>query len=382
MIKMDNQKTRLMILFFFYYLMVSNIIFLISSNRNSAFHPKNDFTINLCTSTNTKWNLTGSIMDGEGRYIATILIDDLDPEFTWEITAAKYEWCSGNGTIEDPYVIESVYIDGQMIAGSGDFEYFFYCCIWIRNSIKHFVIRDCVLERTGVGEGCAGIKLENVTNALVTDNECKFNQIGISVYQSQCENMILQRNFITTDNTILEDDNATYVYGMGFGISVFESNNVNIRYNNFTNAGHAVHIREGRDHVISNNFFINTKELRTSMLFFLFKCNSSIFEYNDVISFDIENDIFERDCYDNTFEGNTINGETLSLLSSTEEEDQQIQLDSCIENIFINNRFFTDYQQYLQFLNGSDVWVGMIIGMGIVGACVCALAVIILRRKK
>ena len=43
---------------------------------------------------------------------SSIIIDDLDPTKNWSYTASHYDWCSGSGSKEDPYIIENITIDG------------------------------------------------------------------------------------------------------------------------------------------------------------------------------------------------------------------------------------------------------------------------------
>jgi hypothetical protein len=40
------------------------------------------------------WDLTGS----------PILIDDSNPTMNWSYTSSHYDWCSGSGTWNDPYM--------------------------------------------------------------------------------------------------------------------------------------------------------------------------------------------------------------------------------------------------------------------------------------
>ena len=122
--------------------------------------------------------------------IGPIEIDDSDPSKNWSITAATYNWCKGSGTREDPYIIENVTIDGQNL----------YNCIRIDNSDVYFTIRNCTLIN-GVGEywHYGGIRLENVTNGKIFNNNCSFNQQGI--YLTSSHNNTIVRN-TANNNTI------------------------------------------------------------------------------------------------------------------------------------------------------------------------------------
>jgi parallel beta-helix repeat protein len=77
--------------------------------------------------------------------------------------------CSGEGTYSDPYLIEDLVIDG---GGSGS-------CILIGNSTVYFRIENCTVYKSGPSYPNAGIKLSNVTNAQLIDNDCSSNYDGI-----------------------------------------------------------------------------------------------------------------------------------------------------------------------------------------------------------
>lgn len=107
------------------------------------------------------WNLTGN----------PIYINDWRCKYSWRKTS-KYDWCSGSGTIEDPYIIENIIIDGQ---NSGS-------CITIRNSRAYFIIRNCTLYNSGGGSFFnwgAGIKLINTKNGWLLNNTLNYNRDGI-----------------------------------------------------------------------------------------------------------------------------------------------------------------------------------------------------------
>ncbi|MHA2391783.1 MAG: hypothetical protein ACXAEX_07425, partial [Promethearchaeota archaeon] len=40
-----------------------------------------------------------------------IEIDQGNPLLAWNVTNQTYDWCTGNGTIDDPYIIENVSIN-------------------------------------------------------------------------------------------------------------------------------------------------------------------------------------------------------------------------------------------------------------------------------
>ncbi|MFX1275666.1 MAG: NosD domain-containing protein [Promethearchaeota archaeon] len=115
-------------------------------------------------------------------------------------TAAGYDWCSGNGTYANPYVIENITINaGTSPTGSG---------ILIQNSDAFFKIRNCTIINAGVWPA-AGIRLDNANNGTLIENNLTLNQgPGIVVYQS-------------SNNTIF---NNTAINNSGYGIILAQSN--------------------------------------------------------------------------------------------------------------------------------------------------------------
>lgn len=81
--------------------------------------------------------------------------------------------CTGQGTYSDPYVIEDLIIDCNNSGSS----------IFIENSNVHFRIENCTLYNS-VNISHAGIMLSNVTNSVLTNNNCSSNYIGIYINNS------------------------------------------------------------------------------------------------------------------------------------------------------------------------------------------------------
>ena len=124
------------------------------------------------------WNLTGMPID----------IDNSNPTNNWEYTALTYDWCTGSGIWSDPYIIEDVLIDGL---GVGN-------CINISNSNVYFIIRNCTFYNSGTGSSFphyAGIKLNNVNNGILINNNCSIN-MGSGIILVDCENIEIVDNVI------------------------------------------------------------------------------------------------------------------------------------------------------------------------------------------
>lgn len=173
------------------------IILLIGVNSSVInYRDNSDFTN---PKTSSYWNLSGN----------PIFIDDLNPIYNWETINATYDWCRGNGTVENPYILENIYLDAQNL-GSG---------IEIRNSNAYFTIKNCTFLSASLGsfpEFNAGISLENVNNGLIIGNNCSHNKCaGINLYNSD-------------DNKIIDN---TVSFNEWYGIRIYESDNNNLSEN-------------------------------------------------------------------------------------------------------------------------------------------------------
>ena len=79
--------------------------------------------------TSGHWNLAPFVIDDSATGVGA-------HNWTW---AETQPWCSGSGTLENPYLIENVTIDGE---NSGN-------CITIKNSAKYFRIENCTVFNSG-----------------------------------------------------------------------------------------------------------------------------------------------------------------------------------------------------------------------------------------
>jgi len=115
---------------------------------------------------------------------------------------------SGTGTIADPYIIENI--------TTYDFDY--YNTIVVRNTSKHFVIRNCTIHA-----GSSGILIVDVADntTTITNNTCyilppALGTVGINVINSN--GALITNNFCTR-----EQPTITYEEGT-FGIRICNAN--------------------------------------------------------------------------------------------------------------------------------------------------------------
>ena len=214
------------------------------------------------------WNLTGN----------PIYINDWRCKYSWRKTSQKNDWCSGSGTLEDPYILENIIIDGQ---NSGS-------CITIRNSRAYFIIRNCTLYNSGgrsIFNWVAGIKLVNTKNGLLLNNTCSFNNgdgiLEICGYNNNFSKNTINYNFYhgicswgSDNNNFLENEikfneiNGIYftfsdfhkidknaidynLYGIGFIIS----NNNSVMSNYIVGNNVSIYQFMSRGNIFINNKF-------------------------------------------------------------------------------------------------------------------------------
>ena len=118
---------------------------------------------------------------------------------------------SGSGTENDPYIIENWVIDASSADG-----------IHIKDTVKHFVIRNCLVEN---GNSYRGIYLEDVINGKVEKNTCFSNNGGIELQGSK--NVILSNNICS---------------GSATGIHLGRTENCTLSNNILTNSTYGIHI--------------------------------------------------------------------------------------------------------------------------------------------
>ena len=107
--------------------------------------------------------------------------------YTWS-EAILEPWCSGNGTLLDPYVLENITID----AGGTE------TALTVENSNGlYFTIRNCTLKNAGTNlMGNSGIKLVSSSNGTIENNYCLNNiKYGVMLQSGSNYNTI-QNNYI------------------------------------------------------------------------------------------------------------------------------------------------------------------------------------------
>ncbi len=136
--------------------------------------------------------------------------------WTW---AESQAWCSGSGTELDPYILEDLIVDGNLIDS----------CISISNSEAYFTIQHCTLNNSVLSGTDAGIYLFNVTNGNIVDNSFDNHRDSAMLLSSSDHNIVSgnlltnSRHGIYTTGSYNEFiDNEIYGDGTGTGIVIWD----------------------------------------------------------------------------------------------------------------------------------------------------------------
>lgn len=256
-----------------------------------------NFHINENTSTEDVYKKNIINLETAGYWVLTtpILIDDSVPAINWSSTASTYDWCSGSGTWNDPYLIENVTIDGQ---GTGS------CLTILHSKIAYFVIRNCTLFNSDTTFGNADMLLDDVNNGLLINNTCYDGREGIYLDNNSDNNTIVEN--ILRDNIVsgiflwdgCEENkisNNTLINNNYFGIYLnynSDGNNITnniIKYNGLGTQDEmsGIFIQASDDNIVSNNEITNNNQ-------------NGIWLYNDW-------------CYDNIIFNNNISENKIGI---------------------------------------------------------------------
>ncbi|MHA1212183.1 MAG: NosD domain-containing protein, partial [Candidatus Heimdallarchaeota archaeon] len=251
----------------------------------------------------------------------TIFIDDENPLYNWEVTASYYDWCSGSGMWNDPYIIQDLELDGR---GTHN-------CIEIYNSDVYFEIKNCTISSSL----STGIALTNVNNSMIFNNTFQLNPTGI--YLTSSNNNSIYDNFVNASTygiymfNCIENIVATnYLYRNQAGIiDYFGFNNSLLENTAIENLGYGIGIGFSVNLMISSNDIIGN-----TMAGIMLQSSNHSFIMNNNISqngdFGIYLAGFSSESINNTLSQNTIinNNETGLALS-----------DLTKDNLVFNNEF-------------------------------------------
>ncbi len=283
-----------------------------------------------------RWIQTSKIIPrplGDYTPRSPIRIND-DTDFAEQ---ADTEGWAGDGTEEDPYIIQGYDIDGE---GLGN-------CIFIGNTTVHFELRDNYVYNASGNSGeffrNSGIYLHEVTNGTIlgnivynnpdgiymmesSDNELRDNVVygsirGINIRDSSEFNLILNNN--VSDCT-------------SFGVFLTNSDNNEFRDNTIVNTNYGLEIRDSDYCTIYNN---TVKDHAYAVFFRRANHNSMFNNLVESNAFGINVDRADHNIFDN----NTL------LLNG-----YGMQFDVSRNNIIVNNTFSYNSNRGIHLRNSYE----------------------------
>jgi len=175
----------------------------------------------------------------------------IDGNSGWETINSTYDWCSGSGTYDDPYIIENITIDG---GGSGN-------CISINNTNEYFKIRNCNFTNAH-----CGIWIRNTLNGEINNTISSLLEYGIILLDSQNNSIIkntiknIARNGLVTGNSSYNLFQGNDIYNVTFSGFFIDVSSFNIiKENSAHNNRNGIFIRpDSKNNTIyMNNLYEN-----------------------------------------------------------------------------------------------------------------------------
>ncbi|TXT62399.1 MAG: hypothetical protein BAJALOKI1v1_950002 [Promethearchaeota archaeon] len=273
----DIRKGYLLILFF----LSISFISIFGISQITTINQENDNTLPLIIinqepqnpQKSNFWDLTGSpiLINGTAEGVGA-------HNWSWAISN---EWCSGNGTLADPYLLENITING-LSSNS---------CITILNSNAYFKINNCTLSFSANGSNAA-IKLVNASNGLLLSNNLSDNSIGILIIGGN--NNRMEYNYIfnssgsgiegfgSFNNSILSNTIVNNSIGVNLSSTMNGDlqycNDNNISLNNFKYNNYAIALFNNSDNttITKNKIIANTIGLSIENI----TCKDTLIFYN------------------------------------------------------------------------------------------------------
>lgn len=263
----------------------------------------------------------------------------------WTDTANDNDWCYGQGTWQEPYVIENVTIDASSSpTGNG---------IFINNSKSdYFIIRNCTIFNADNYFFDSGIWLENTNNGTIRNNNCSDNNQGI--YLIDCEGNNITENTANDNkyNGIYLDTNCVHNNIMGniadnnlFGIQlVWGCDNNNITLNTVTsNDDYGIFINSFGASCDNNIILNNTVNENNRYGIYVRYDNNENSIINNSVNDNIGSGIYLYNCHDINVTGNYIYSNT-----------RGIYVFSCDNGIITGNTINNNLEVGIYLIANSD----------------------------
>ena len=269
-----------------------------------------------------------------------ITIDDSPGSSNNWAWAKTQLWCSGNGTLLDPFMIESHFLSvlnqdhGIIISNSQD---------------KYFVIQNCTLQYDG-GSALGFetvISLKNSTNGRILNNTGYSPSItidaGIYIYQS--ENVIISNNTIynTMAAISLSESNFSHIYentaySNEIGISLSLNSKLNSLYENiaYDNSDGISLSLSNNNTIYNNTVYSNVNGIQVS--------NSKFNEIYENIAYNNDDGILIGNSENNILEENQLNNNY----------DNGLNINNGHNNTILNNNVTFNTQVGINMIDSNE----------------------------
>lgn len=250
-----------------------------------------NFHITESTNTEDVYKKNKINLETAGYWVLTtpILIDDSVPAINWSTTASTYDWCSGSGTWNDPYLIENVTIDGQDTVS---------CLTILHSKTAYFVIRNCTLFNSLTDTGYASLLLDDVNNGLLINNTCYEGRSGVYLDNNSDNNTIVEN--ILRDNLV----NGIYLWDGCGGNKIANNTLINNDYVGiflrwYSNGNNIT------DNIIKYNGW-GTYNFKEMSGIYIYTCLDNIISDNEITNNNRNGIYIYSLCYDNEIINNNI----------------------------------------------------------------------------
>ena len=202
----------------------------------------------------------------------------------WSYYVEKYDWCSGNGTEEDPYIIEGIHVTNENQTAH----------IWIED-VEHFIIRNVTVSNYAKPVGhyaFSGIYIGNGQFGLIEN--CTFINCstGISLANGHSWDLTQITHTIKITNCRFIGSHNASDTGLGFAIGLHGANfgvsygisrirNINISHNDIYNYYGGIQANLAEDIYISNNRIETSFGYVVEVGIYFYTVNDSTITNND-----------------------------------------------------------------------------------------------------
>ncbi len=242
-----------------------------------------------------------SIVDDEATGTHTIAYESHDPIVITTDSDFETQGWPGNGTVEDPYIIENlIFFENE----TGKLS------VYVANTTAVFTIRNCYFSTNfsdSYSSDCSAIRLSQTTNCIVHNNSILGYKFGI--WTSGCGNLVIDGNNISSHFGIAPyygEENITITNNrlQECGHGIYEFVTASIINNTIIESGWAgIHSYHSNNSLIRNNTCINGT---MGISLDAFSCNTLIVN-NTIENTGNEGIILEYRSFNNTIMWNTMN---------------------------------------------------------------------------